>query len=133
MRRCLSNADRGSATVLVLFVVGLTVVLTAAVAQLGVLVAARSQAATAADAAALAAAVATYPSASSARPAGAAAQAASLNRARLDSCTCRLDSSLGARVVHVITVVPVDLPLFGRLDVRASARAEFDPRAWLGR
>lgn len=127
------SADRGSATVLTLAISGLVVVLTAAVAQLGVLVAARGQASTAADAAALAAAVATYPAAGTRTPRAAAAVAARANGAVVETCRCPVDARLRTRSVEVVASVDVDVSLFGDLTVRSAARAEFDPRAWLGR
>jgi hypothetical protein len=33
----------------------------------------------------------------------------------------------------VVTVVAIDVPVFGHLEIRGVARAEFDPRRWLGR
>lgn len=133
MRRCWLSADRGSATVLMLAITGLVVVLTAAVAQLGMLVAARNQASTAADAAALAAAVATYPATGPRPPRAAAALAAHANGAEVETCRCPVDRRLRTRSVEVVTSLEVDVPLFGDLTVRSAARAEFDPRAWLGR
>lgn len=94
---------------------------------------AKTQAATAADAAALAAVVSTYPPAMDGTPASRAASVARLNGARLMTCGCAVNSSLEPRVVTVGVVVAVDVPFFGRLDVDGWARAEFDPRAWLGR
>lgn len=104
-----------------------------AVAALGTLYAARAQAQGAADAAALAAAVATYPPATSADPLMAARGIAEDNGAMLVGCTCPRDDTMKARIVEVVTGVRVDLPLFGDVTVRSSARAEFDPRLWLGR
>ena len=95
--------------------------------------AARSQAVAGADAAALAAAVATYPAAANDPPTQVAASVAKANGVELVSCICRVDSSLETRVVVVIVGVPVDAPILGRLSIRAGARAEFDPRRWLGR
>jgi hypothetical protein len=37
------------------------------------------------------------------------------------------------RVATVTAVVVVEAPFFGVLEVGATSRAEFDPRAWLGR
>ena len=103
------------------------------VVSVGVVFAARSQAVTGADAAALAAAVATYPSAATAPPGQVAASVARANGATLISCSCRVDLSMQKRVVTVVVAIPVDAPILGRLSIRAGARAEFDPRLWLGR
>lgn len=103
------------------------------VVSVGVVLAARSQAVAGADATALAAAVATYPAASSGSPRQVALSVARANSVDLVSCSCRINSSLSARVVTVVVAVPVDAPILGRLSIRAGARAEFDPRAWLGR
>ena len=69
------NAERGSAAILVLGVAGLVMVLTIGVADVGLILSARLEAAAAADAAALAAAPVTF------RPFGAAGTpAAEANR-----------------------------------------------------
>jgi hypothetical protein len=101
-------------------------------AVLGGVYVAAEQAATAAEAAALAAAVATYPGASDVAPVEAAASAAAANSATVESCRCPVDASLATRQVVVIAVRDVDVPLFGRIQVRRAAAAEFDPAAWLG-
>jgi hypothetical protein len=49
------------------------------------------------------------------------------------SCVCRVDNSLKRRIVTVVVAIPVEAPILGRLTIRAGARAEFDPRRWLGR
>jgi len=103
------------------------------VVSVGIAFAARSQAVAGADAAALAAAVATYPAAANTAPGQLAASVARANGAELVFCSCRVDASLEARVVVVIVEVPVDVPIFGNLSIRVGARAEFDPRRWLGR
>ncbi|HEY5889505.1 MAG TPA: pilus assembly protein TadG-related protein [Acidimicrobiia bacterium] len=125
--------DRGSATVVALFLVA-----TAAMGMIGVgsltsLYAARNHASTAADAAALAAAVATYPPAGAESPLVEARRYARLNAATLQTCRCPVDSTLKVRVVTVIVELKTRVPCFGVLPVRAGARAEFDPQAWLGR
>ena len=125
--------ERGSATVLMVGAIGLLGTLVVAVAAIGLALAVRAQATTAADAAALAAAVATYPSASRTDPLSAASSAAAANGARLVQCQCPVDETLAARVVRVAVSVPVNLPTFGKLEINAAARAEFDPRRWLGR
>lgn len=127
------TGEGGSSTIVMTGIVGLLALVTAATTGLGLAYSARAQAQTAADAAALAAAVATYPATSIGNPLTQAREAAAANGALLVSCACPMDASLGARVVTVATGVIVDVPLFGRLDVRARSRAEFDPRLWLGR
>lgn len=127
------NRDRGAATVVALFLVA-----TAAMGMIGVgavasLYAARNHASTAADAAALAAAVATYPPAGADSPLVEARRYARLNAATLQSCRCPVDSSMKSRVVTVIVELKTKVPFFGVIPVRAGARAEFDPGAWLGR
>lgn len=93
----------------------------------------RAQASAAADAAALAAAVATYPDASIVSPYRSAGQVAEANGARLLRCVCAIDPTLASRTVTVLVGVPIRIPILGELLVRAAARAEFDPAAWLGR
>lgn len=112
---------------------GLVATVGVATAALGVLFDAREQAATAAEAAALAAAVATYPAATGGSPEDLAAEFASRNGARLISCWCDVDPSLRSRVVAVTVALTADVPLFGEMAVGKTARAEFEPRAWLGR
>lgn len=119
-------------TVLISAVMALLAVMTVATAGLGVVYAARAQAQNAADASALAAAVATYPDAADRSPRASARMAAAANEARLVSCRCPVDPSVEARVARVVTEVAVEVPVFGELEVRAAARAEFDPLLWLG-
>lgn len=114
-------------------VVALLAVVAVATASLGLAYAARAQAQTAADAAALAAAVASYPGTGRGTPQAEAQKAAQFNGARVASCTCPLDIGLASRVARVVAVVAIDIPVFGRLDVKAAGSAEFDPRRWLGR
>jgi hypothetical protein len=112
---------------------GLVAAVGVGTAGLGVLFDAREQAATAAEAAALAAAVATYPPAAEGPPERLASEMAGHNGARLISCWCEVDRTLAARVVAVTVALTADLPLFGEVDVGKTARAEFEPRLWLGR
>ena len=115
-------------------VVGLIAMVSVATAGLGLAYAAKAQAQNAADAAALAAAVATFPPASDSRsPLWSARLAAVANGARVRSCTCRVDWTGRARVVTVAVSMEVEVPVFGRLEVGAKSRAEFDPDLWLGR
>ena len=127
----MTDLQGGSASVAVAFLTG---VVGAALLALGSLVAlygARIQVATAADAAALAAAVATYPPAGADDPLEEAARFAAANGANLEECRCPIDVTMSVRVAEVIVVRKVTVPLFGEMSVRAGARAEFDPAAWL--
>jgi len=120
-------------TVAMVGVVAVIAVLAVAVAALGTLYAARAQATNAADAAALAAAVSSYPPASSLPPLTAARQAAEANGAVVVACRCRRDPALHDRTVEVVATITVKVPIFGDVQVRSTARAEFDPLLWLGR
>ncbi len=100
---------------------------------MAMVLAGRAQASNAADAAALAAAVASYPPASQTTPSAAAGSMARHNGAAVVTCACPVDGSLSARVVEVVVELPMEVPLFGEVLVRSSARAEFDPLLWLGR
>jgi hypothetical protein len=125
--------EKGAGTILILGLCGLVATVGVGTAGLGVLFDAREKAATAAEAAALAAAVATYPPAADGPPERLASEMARRNGARLISCWCDVDLSLDARVVAATVALTADLPLFGEVDVGKTARAEFDPRLWLGR
>lgn len=125
--------ERGSMTVAMTGVVATIMVTGVAIAAVGALYAARTQAETAADAAALAAAVATYPGAAAGRtPVASAREITAINGATLIRCDCVSDMSLASRVVEVSVSVDASVPVFGKVVVRASSRAEFDPGAWLG-
>ena len=125
--------EAGTATILGLFLVAVVAVVGVGTAGVGLLYAEKGRATTAAEAAALAAAVSTYPPASEESPRWAAAFFASRNGARLQKCVCPINSSLEARTVLVAVSLDVDLPLLGEVEVVGVARAEFDPREWLGR
>lgn len=125
--------EGGTATVVMTTVAAFLAIVSLATASLGLAYSARAKAQSAADAAALAAAVATYPGTGRTWPTGEAVRAAEANGAALVSCRCATDATLKVRAVVVETSVPVDLPVFGVLEVRALSRAEFDPRRWLGR
>ncbi|MGH8949917.1 MAG: pilus assembly protein TadG-related protein [Acidimicrobiia bacterium] len=127
------NSDRGAMAVLMVGLCALIATLGVATAALGVLFDAREKAATAAESAALAAAVATYPPTGAAAPRAVAAEFAARNGTRLVSCRCPVDGSLQTRVAAVTVALTADLPLFGEVLVGKTARAEFEPRAWLGR
>ncbi len=119
-------------TVLVIGWVAVISVIGVAATSVGSLLAAREQAYTAAEAAALASAVATYPPAATGSPLALAAEYARRNGARLATCRCPVDISIRPRTVTVTTALTVEVPLFGQVTVRASARSEFDPGRWLG-
>ncbi len=125
------NQDRGSGTVVVFMTAALLVASLVALSSLSALYGARLRASTAADAAALAAAVASYPPAGGGDPWGEAKTYAALNGVSVFSCSCQVDSSLAVRTVTVVVETSVNVPVFGKLDVRAGARGEFDPAAWL--
>ncbi len=125
--------DTGAGTVLMLGLCGLIATVGVGTAALGVLYDTREKAATAAEAAALAAAVATHPPAADGAPDRLAAELAQRNGARLISCWCDVDTSLKTRVVAVTVALTANVPLFGEVAVGRTARAEFEPRVWLGR
>lgn len=127
------RSERGAMAVVMSAAIAVLGLLVVAVTSLGNAYAARAQAQTAADAAALAAAVATYPGVGRPSPAAEARRVADINQARLVRCVCSTDGSLRARTVTVITAIDIDVPVFGELSVRGAARGEFDPRHWLGR
>jgi Flp pilus assembly protein TadG len=102
-------------------------------ASLGSLYAARAQAHLASDAAALAAAPLTYPGLRRGSPVEEAATMATINGATLERCICPIDSSMRVRTAEVTVSVSRSVPIFGSLSIRATSRAEFDPRVWLGR
>jgi len=113
-------------------IIGVVAVLAVAVSSLGILYSARVKAQTAADAGALAAAVATYPPVGRGSPTAAAGSVVAENGSRLVVCRCGRDGSLTARTAEVVTAVGVSVPIFGTVEVRATSRAEFEPRLWLG-
>jgi hypothetical protein len=119
-------------TILVIGWVAVIATVGVAATSVGSLFAAREQAYTAAEAAALAAAVATYPPAGPGLPVALAAEYAARNGSRLVSCRCQVDLSIRPRTVMVRTAREVEVPIFGRVTVQASARSEFDPGLWLG-
>lgn len=120
-------------TVAMTGIVAMVAVAAIAVAALGTIYAGRAQAVAAADAAALAAAVATYPPAADTSPMESALAIARRNGAVLIDCRCPRNDELTARTVEVITGITVEVPVFGEVLIRGSARAEFDPVRWLGR
>ena len=103
-----------------------------ATASLGALLAAREQAYTAAEAAALASAVATYPPTGGGSPRSLAVEFANRNGSQVVGCRCPIDASFRSRTVTVITALDVEVPVFGKVTVRAAASSEFDPSLWLG-
>ncbi|MEA3509952.1 MAG: hypothetical protein U9R51_00815 [Actinomycetota bacterium] len=128
------RGDRGSAAVLLLAVAGLVLVLALGVADAGIALSARLQAAAAADAAALGAAPVTFrPFGASGSPAAEARRLASVNGAVLTRCSCPVDRTWRSRVVEVVVERRVELLGLGAITVRASSRAEFAPAALLDR
>ncbi len=124
--------QRGSASVVMLGVVGLLLLLAVAVADVGMLLGARLQAAAAADAAALAAAPVTFaPFGATAGPREEAARFASANGSTLVSCHCPVDRTWNTRQVEVTVERSVRLLMMGNRTVAASSRAEFVPVALL--
>ncbi len=90
------------------------------------------QAAGAADAAALAAAPVTF-SQFGARgsPAQEAARFAAANGTTLIWCTCPVNRSWATRTVTTVVSRPIAIPGIGRVEVRATSRATFEPAALL--
>lgn len=120
--------DHGSASVLILGMVGLTVVLGLMLGTAGHYLSVRSQAQAAADAAALAAAPVTFrPFGSEGDPAAEAVRLANANGAQLVRCVCQIDRSWAVRIVEVEVAWEIDLIGLGRREVRAVAAAEFVP------
>ena len=96
------TSERGSAALLLLGVAGLVVVVTIGVADVGLALGARLQAAAAADAAALAAAPVTFrPFGAAGSPAAEAGRLAAANGSVLTACRCPIDRSWRSRVVEV--------------------------------
>jgi hypothetical protein len=126
------SLDRGSATIVGLFLVAVAAIGMLGLGSVASLYAARNHANAAADAAALAAAVATYPPAGAESPMVEARRYARLNATTLHSCQCPVDNSMSVRTVIVIVELRAKVPFFGVLPIRAGASAEFDPIAWLG-
>lgn len=126
------SSERGSAALLLLAVAGLVIILTIGVADVGLALAARLQAAAAADAAALAAAPVTFRSfGATGSPAAEAGRLAAANGAVLTVCRCPIDRSWRPRVVEVAVERRVALLGIGAITVRASSRAEFAPELLL--
>lgn len=121
--------QRGAATIVAAALTAGLILVAAALVDVSRLVAAQTQATTAADAAALAAAPVTF---FGGDPAGEASAFAVRNGARLTACRCSVDRGLTPRVVLVEVAKTVDLSLFGALTVRARAAAEFAPVDLLG-
>ncbi len=122
------NDQCGGAVTLMLAAVGLLALLIIGLADAGVIIAARHQAAAAADAAALAAAPVTFRAFGAAGTAShEAARFAAMNGASVVSCRCRVDRSWRARTVEVVVERTVRLVGGGALTVRARSTAEFDP------
>lgn len=127
------NREEGGAAIALAGVAGVLATILVAVASLSSLYAARTQATVAADAAALAAASASFEGTDQGSPLVAAHAIAQMNGARVVRCRCGSDQSMRIRTAEVAVAIDVAVPLFGAYSVKATARAEFDPRAWLGR
>jgi hypothetical protein len=111
-------------------VAAFAVVMAGAVGAIGAGIAIRLQVAGAADAAALAAAPVTFaPFGATGTPEQEAARFARLNGSRLVRCRCPIDRSWRSRTVSVVVERPVAIPLVGRVTIRASSRATFEPTA----
>ena len=124
------SGDGGSAAPVLLGVVGVVIVLAVAVADVGLVLAGRHQAALAADAAALAAAPVTFRAFGAVgSPRQEAARFAALNGTTLTACSCAIDRSWRARTVEVVVERRVELIVAGSITVRAKSAAEFDPVA----
>lgn len=118
---------------LLLAAVGVLLLLTVGIADAGLIIAGRFQAAAAADAAALAAAPVTFrPFGAGGTPAKEAARYAGINGAVMISCDCNKDPGWKARTVEVVVARRVELVGGGTVTVRARSTAEFDPIALLG-
>lgn len=121
-------SERGAATPVLLAVAGVVLVFGIGIADVGIVLAARLQAAAAADAAALAAAPVTFfPFGARGSPTAEARLFASANGAQLISCRCEIDRSWELRLVTVRVQRTAHLIGFGSVDVAATSRAEFDP------
>ncbi len=122
------RSEQGSATVLVLAVLGALLLAGAGIGVLaqGQVAAIRAQ--TAADAAALAAAPETFLGGD---PASLAREYAQANGATLILCECSVDETWQTRRVKVTVRVPLTIWTLGGVGVSRSATAEFAPVALL--
>jgi hypothetical protein len=124
-RRC----ERGS-MVLGLGLIVVVLMIALAVGSVGAGIAAYVHAANAADAAALAAAPVTFrPFGANGSPAAEAARFAAMNGVSLVRCTCPIDRSWDTRTVEVVVAHALNVPMLGRVTVRAASRATFEPAA----
>lgn len=125
--------DEGAAGVLLVGVVGVVLLLAAALGGVGRYLDARVRTSAAADAAALAAAPVTFmPFGAQGTPRQEAARFARLNGAELVSCRCPPDPSWEPRTVRVEVARELIIWPAGRVTVRAVSRAEFVPALLLG-
>jgi secretion/DNA translocation related TadE-like protein len=112
--------------------IGLVLVMIVAVGSVGSAIGAYTKAAGAADSAALAAAPVTFrPFGALGSPTREAAVFAQANGATLVSCRCTVDRSWEARTVEVTVERVVSIMGVGRIRVRATSRATFEPAALL--
>ena len=103
------------------------------VAAVAIAGSAKMRAESAADGAALAAAPVTFrPFGASGNAASEAARFARANGAELVSCSCPDNPTWDMRTVEVKVIVYARVPGLGKVAVRASSRATFDPLALLG-
>lgn len=127
------SRQTGSVAPLLLATVAVLLLFMVGVADAGLIIAGRYQAAAAADAAALAAAPVTFrPFGAGGTPAEEAARFAGINGAVMISCHCNRDPGWKARTVEVVVARRVELVGGGTVTVRARSTAEFDPLALLG-
>lgn len=120
------GAESGAATVVATGVVLAAAILALVLADIGVVLRARTEAATAADAAALAAAPLTFLDTGVA-PTEEAERFAARNGAALVSCSCRVDRSWNPRTIAVVVETRAETLLAGGVELVVSSRAEFAP------
>lgn len=125
-------SQSGAASGLMLSVMVMAIVVVWMVAAVAIAGSAKMRAESAADGAALAAAPVTFrPFGASGNAASEAARFARANGAELVSCSCPDDPTWDLRTVEVKVIVYARIPGLGKVAVRASSRATFDPLALL--
>ncbi|GMQ86619.1 MAG: hypothetical protein BMS9Abin07_2205 [Acidimicrobiia bacterium] len=126
------SRDRGAVAPLLLAVAGLTMLLAVGIADVGLIIAGKYQAAAAADAAALAAAPVTFrPFGATGGPVQEAAHFAAMNGGSIVVCRCQTDRSWRRRTVEVVVERVVHLVGGMQVTVQARSTAEFAPVALL--